>query len=400
MQRTAAHCFVESAEARAALTAALADRRLAKLAARTRSGGVATAAAAYAAEPSPALLVIETVEADAASTLAAVDALAEVCQPDTVLVLLGTVNDVELFRQLTRRGVADYIAAPFEPGGLAQALLEAASGAPSAQTGRAVAFFAAKGGAGASALAHNVAWLLSRAPDVDAAVVDLDFPFGSADIDFNLEPSGGLRNLLAELETVDAALLARFAARIDERLALFAAPAALDAASTLDAARLETVLEAIRTHYKFTALDLPHVWTAATQTALRWADQVVLATPTDLAGLRNTRNLLDWLADARPGAAPPLVALTGAGAVAAADFAQSLGVEPAAVIPWDGEAFRLAAAAGKTALEAAGKSPAVAETRKLADALALRLDPRRAAAPPPKPRSLQARLMALLGRRS
>lgn len=399
MQRTAAHCFVESAEAQAALTAALADRRLIKLAAQMRRGGVAAAAAVYAAEPSPALLVIESVEPNAAATLAAVDALAEVCGADTALVLLGAVNDVELFRQLTRRGVADYIAAPFDPGGLAQALLEAASGAAAAQTGRAVAFFAAKGGAGVSALAHNVAWLLSRAPDVDAAVVDLDLPFGSADITFSLEPAGGLRNLLAEPEAVDGALLARFAARIDDKLALFAAPAALDAASTIDAARLEMVLEAIRAHYKLTVLDLPHVWTAATQTALRWADQVVLATPMDLAGLRNTRNLLDWLAEARPGAAPPLVALTGAGAVAPADFAQSLGIAPTTVIPWDGEAFRLAAAAGKTAPETAGKSAAMTETRKLADALAIRLDPRRAAAPPPKHPSLPARLLALLGRR-
>nr|HRQ83202.1 hypothetical protein [Azospirillaceae bacterium] len=310
MQRTAAHCFVESAEAQAALTAALTDRRLSKLAAQTRSGGLAAAAALYAHTPSPALLVIESTDVDAAAVLAAVDALAEVSGPDTALVLLGAVNDVALFRQLARRGVADYIAAPFDAGGLAQALLEAASGAAAAQTGRAVAFFAAKGGAGASALAHNIAWLLSRTPDVDAAVVDLDFPFGSADIDFSLEPAGGLRNLLAELETVDAALLARFAARIDDRLALFAAPAALDAVSTLDAARLETVLEAIRANYKFTALDLPHVWTTATQSALRWADEVVLATPTDLAGLRNTRNLLDWLGEARPGAAAPLVALS------------------------------------------------------------------------------------------
>lgn len=400
MQRTAAHCFVESDETAQILRSALADRRLTKLTAQVHTGGLREAAALYADRPSPALLVIEAVETDPAALSAAVDALAEVCAPDTGLILLGAVNDVEMFRQLTRRGVSDYLVRPFTAAQLAQALLEAATGPQAAQAGKTVAFIAAKGGAGASTLAHHVAWALSRPDDVDAALVDLDLPFGAGDLFLNLEPTGGVRNLLGEPDRIDGPLLARFAAKYDERLALFAAPASLDIASTMDAARLEALLDAVCDHYKCVALDLPRLWGGACQTVLRRADQVVIAATADLPSLRNARNLIDWLADARPGADPPLLVLTGVGRggqLSAEDFAQSLNLVPAAVIPWDGEAFRLAAAAGRTVFEAAPKSKATVALRGLADALALRVLPRRPEPSPPA--SLAARLLALVKRK-
>jgi pilus assembly protein CpaE len=400
MQRTAAHCFIESDDTAQTLRLALTDRRLTKLAAQIHTGGLREAAAFYVGRPSPPLLVIETVETDPAALSAAVDGLAEVCAPDTGLILLGSVNDVEMFRQLTRRGVADYLVRPFTAAQLAQALLDAASGPQAAQAGKTVAFIAAKGGAGASTLAHHVAWALSRADDVDAALVDLDLPFGAADLFLNLEPAGGVRNLLSEPDRIDGPLLARFAAKYDERLALFAAPASLDVASAMDAARLEALLDAVCDHYKCVALDLPRVWGGACQTVLRRADLVMIAATADLPSLRNARNLIDWLADARPGAAPPLLALTGVGRggqLSAEDFAQNLGLAPAAVIPWDGEAFRLAAAAGQTVFEASPKSKAAAALRTLADAVALRVLPRRAE--PSRPAGIAARLLSLVKRK-
>lgn len=401
MQRTAARCFVSDDGTRAALERALADRRLGKLVATIEDGGLIEARAAFAEQPSPPLLIIGTGTTDAEAVLDRVDGLAEVCRPETQLILMGGANDVELFRRLARRGVADYLPAPVAPDALAQALVELMAGPAVARAGAVVAFLSAKGGAGGSTLAHNVAHLLSRPADMDALVVDLDLAFGSADIGFNIDPNGGTRNLLAEPERIDAALLDRFATRIDDRLRVLTAPGRLEPGGAgIEAARLEAMLEALRPTHRVVVLDLPRVWNNATQTALRLADVVVLTTLPDLAALRATRELLDWLERERGGAPAPLLAMNMAGGdrkstVEGADFVASLGAAPTVTIPFDGEAFRQAVAAGEMLETARPKSRAAGAIRDLARAVTARIDPRRAVQAPSQ--SPLGRLLALAG---
>ena len=43
------------------------------------------------------------------------DRLAEVCDPATKVVVVGRTNDVELYRELMRRGASEYLVAPLSP---------------------------------------------------------------------------------------------------------------------------------------------------------------------------------------------------------------------------------------------------------------------------------------------
>ena len=52
---------------------------------------------------------------DRALILSCLDSLAEVCDPGTKVLVIGHVNDVLLYRELTRRGVSDYLIAPVTP---------------------------------------------------------------------------------------------------------------------------------------------------------------------------------------------------------------------------------------------------------------------------------------------
>ena len=67
------------------------------------------------------------------------------------------------------------------------------------------------------------------------------------------------------------------------------------------------VLDVVRQSCPVVIVDLPHVWSAWAKQVLVAADEVVLVTSPDLAGLRNTKNLADLLVLARPNDAPPRI---------------------------------------------------------------------------------------------
>src|SRR5262245_66592392 len=75
-------------------------------------------------------------------------------------------------------------------------IIRAVSGlfsAPDAKpVGRTVAVVGAKGGVGASTVAHNVSWAIARDLTLDCVVADLDLPFGTAGLDYNQDPPQGI----------------------------------------------------------------------------------------------------------------------------------------------------------------------------------------------------------------
>ena len=84
---------------------------MAKTHLKVQMGGVAAAAEAYRASPTPNVVIIEsTTRPD--DLLAGLDSLAEVCDPGTRLIIIGKVNDIVLYRELVRRGVSDYLIGP------------------------------------------------------------------------------------------------------------------------------------------------------------------------------------------------------------------------------------------------------------------------------------------------
>ena len=104
--------------------------------------------------------------------------------------------------------------------------------------GRVVAFVGARGGAGASTIAHNVAWYIAEGLKIDTAIVDFDLPFGTAGLNFNEDPGQGVADALAAPERLDDVLLDRLLIKCGEHLSLFAAPALLDREYEVDAVGL------------------------------------------------------------------------------------------------------------------------------------------------------------------
>src|SRR6202795_1979959 len=153
--RVSVQAFCDTVETAAAVQAAGEDRRLGKAHVKIQMGGVAAAVEAYRSSPTPNVILIES-ENDSDEILTGLDQLAEVCDAGTRVIVVGRVNDVTLYRELTRRGVSDYLIAPIGTIDVVRAVCGLFSARDAKPVGRVIAVVGAKGGVGASTVAHNV----------------------------------------------------------------------------------------------------------------------------------------------------------------------------------------------------------------------------------------------------
>ena len=377
--RITIHVFCENASTAEAAGQMQGDRRLSRATINIREGGLDDALVLYQTQPTPSLIVLES-GVDAAYLLNGLDRLAEVCDPGTKVVVIGAHNDIPLYRELMRRGVSEYLVPPLNTLQLIRAVTTLYADPTAPFIGRTLAFIGARGGVGASTLAHNVAFTMSEQTQASTVIVDYDLAFGTAGLDFNQDPLQGFADALSKPDRLDPVLLDRMTARCSERLSLFAAPASLDDDHTFTAEVYEEVLGKIRATAPYVVLDLPHLWSDWMRRTLLGADEVVVVAAPDLASLRNAKNLIDLVRKTRPNDHPPQlvlnqVGLPGRPEIPVKEFAKNLGQEPALVLPFDAKLFGQAANNAQMIQQVNAKSKAAEGLAQFAQMLSRREAP-------------------------
>ncbi len=355
------------------------DRRMERTTVVTRMGGLAAAVDCYQNQATPSLVMVECLE-PAPDLLALLDRLAQVCDPGTKVVLIGSANDIALYRELMRRGVSEYLVPPLSPLQMVRTVAGLYADPSAPFVGRQIAFCGAKGGAGTSTLAHNVAYSITERLQTGAVLVDLDLAFGTAGLDFNQDPIQGIVDALTQPDRLDPVLMDRMMARCTERLSLFAAPATLEADYEIGPEAFEEVTQKIRGAAPFVVLDLPHVWTAWKRKILLTSDDLVIVATPDLASLRNAKNMVDLVRRARPNDAPPRLVLNQVGVpgrpeIPVKDFGEALGLTPTLCLPFDPKLFGQAANNGQMVSEVGPKSRSAEGIDHLAQQIARREPP-------------------------
>ncbi len=355
LPRVTLQAFCETPGVAATMQAAIADRRMDKAHARIHMGGPAAAVEAFRSAPTPNIIVLETV-ADASSLIGHLDALSESCDAGTKVIVIGHVNDVQLYRDLIRRGVSEYLIAPLGTLDVLKTLSELYVAPGARNLGRIIAVMGAKGGVGSSTVSHNVAWAIARNLDASTVIVDLDIAYGTAGLDFNQDPPQGVAEAVFAPERLDANMLDRLLSRCSDNLALLAAPAMLDRTLDLPEDAFEQLFDLLRATVPCVVLDVPHVWTGWARRALISADEIVVVAGPELASLRNAKNLIDLARANRPNDAGPKLVLNQVGMpkrpeIDAAEFSKALGIDVLTSIPFDAQLFGTAANNGQMIAE-------------------------------------------------
>lgn len=335
--------FCETDSVAKPIERAASDRRMSKAHLKVHMGGLPTAIDFYQSAATPNLIILESRE-EPKQLLASLEKLAEVCDQTTRVVVIGHYNDVGLYRELMRSGISEYVVAPISMADIVSVISGIFVDPEAEPIGKSIAFIGAKGGVGSSTIAHNVGWAMSTLFTSEVVVADMDLAFGTANINFDQDPAQGIAEAVFAPERIDEVYLDRLLSQCADRLSLLAAPSTLDRTYDFDAEAFAQIIDTAQRSAPALVLDVPHMWCGWSRTTLTHADEVVITATPELANLRNAKNMVDMLRKLRPNDPPPRLVINQSGVpkrpeISVEDFAEPLGIEPIAVIPFDPQLF-------------------------------------------------------------
>jgi pilus assembly protein CpaE len=335
---------------------------------KVNKGGLRNAVQSLSVSASPNNLFVDLSES--ADPLNDINALAEVCEPGTIVIAAGQVNDVRLYRDLIASGIHDYLLKPFSVDQVrdtfahAQMILSGPRG--EAQTDKPhvmAAVIGVRGGVGASTIATSLAWMLGERAQRATALLDLDVHFGTGALALDLEPGRGLTDAIENPSRIDGLFIERAMVRANERLSVLSAEAPIHQPLMTDGSAFFQLQEEMRNAFESTVLDLPRHMLIQHPHLVHDAHVAVVVAELTLAATRDAIRVLAWLKSNAPQTKVVVIANSvpsgGALEISRKDFEQSIERSVDIIFPSDGKVAAQAAKLGKPLAEiASGKMAA------------------------------------------
>lgn len=324
---------------------------------KINKGGLRNAVQTLSVSASPNILFVDLSESG--DPLNDINALAEVCEPGTVVIAAGEVNDVRLYRDLVSSGIQDYLLKPFGADQLREAFAHAHSVLNGPRTTEAAAdrphtvsaVVGVRGGVGASMLASSIAWLVSDGHKRSTALLDLDVHFGTGALSLDLEPGRGLTDAIENPARIDGLFIERAMVRANDKLSILSAEAPINQPMLSDGGAYFQLLEEMKAAFECTVMDLPRMMLVQHPHLINDVQSVVVVAELTLAGARDMIRLLSWLKSNAPQAQAVVVvnrvAVGSTPEIARKDFEASIERKIDFVLPLDSKTVCQAAKLGK-----------------------------------------------------
>jgi pilus assembly protein CpaE len=372
LQREDFAAFVTDDDTRHALAPIIEERGWSSN--RIQGGGIANAVRSLALAPSPQYLIVDL--SDSENPRADVSALAEVCEPGTIVIALGTINDVSLYRDLLATGIHDYLIKPVTTELLMDCVVAAdnatntmpAEEPVKATSGQLFPVIGARGGVGASTVAVGLSWLAAHEFNRKVALLDLDIHYGTSTLAFDLEPGRGLCDALENPGRVDGLFIERAMVKESDHLSILGAEASLTELLTPDPAALAHLTQELRNNFATVVVDLPRHMASEHTFLLSDAKEIIVVTDLSLPAMRDVIRLLGLCKDMAPSVPVKLVCnkQTDTDEVSRSDFEKAVERSFDWIVPLDKKSMVTAAKSGKPVPVAAKNSKAVGIMRKIA----------------------------------
>lgn len=328
-------------------------------------GDIVSATEFLKANPSPHILLVEVPSREAAPGL--IDALADVCEPGTKVIITGHINEYSFYVWLTEIGIFNYLLKPLNAAALEGVFQKAqAPAAPAGITEKppatVIAVAGARGGVGASTIALNLAGIIAENPALRVALVDADPQDGSIALSLDIEPSRGLRDALERPERIDGLFIERVMSKLGANLSILSAEENLhDKINTHDDAT-RSLLAELQERFDVVVFDVGRLPSAFSRQCLLVSNKILLTADLSLLSLRDTLRLSDLMREHFKLSAPLMVAnrvgLASKQMLAVEDFEKGVSAKFTAQIPFAPELFMEVGAfipAVKNKTHAAGK---------------------------------------------
>ncbi|HEV2866679.1 MAG TPA: pilus assembly protein CpaE [Allosphingosinicella sp.] len=332
---------------------------------KVNKGGLRNAVQTLSVSASPSILFVDLSESG--DPLSDINALAEVCEPGTVVIAAGQVNDVRLYRDLVASGIQDYLLKPFTADQLRDAfanaqltisgprLSENATEKPNVTA----AVLGVRGGVGASTVASSLAWLMGDKGGRSTALLDLDVHFGTGALSLDLEPGRGLTDAIENPSRIDGLFIERAMVRANDKLCVLSAEAPLNQWVLSDGSAFFQLQEEIRHAFEGTVIDLPRNMLVQFPHLVTDVNVIVVVVDFTLAATRDAIRVLSWL-KANAGQSRVIVVankvLPSVQEVSRKDFEHSIERKVDVLLPFDSKSAMQAAKLGQPLAKATKSS--------------------------------------------
>lgn len=312
------------------------DWRFARVSVDVVEGDVDVAIAKYKQGNAPSLIIIQTDDIENGFTKR-LEALSEFCAEGTSAVVIGPVNDVNLYRRLIDMGVSDYLVRPVAIDVLSEVIARTLVTKLGLSSSHLIAFLGAKGGVGTSTLAQMAAWGVSTILNQKTVLLDASGGWSSLGVGMGFDPTATLLTVSRAVESGEKDSMKRMFFAADERLSVLATGGDPLFGETISAEKYEHILDNLMVKAPVVIVDLSGADTALKRLVISRAHQIILvATPT-LSSLRIARSLVKEIGDLRGGEDKGIKLLVNRRGVAKAQEVTGKDIEVAFERKCDGE---------------------------------------------------------------
>ena len=306
-------------------------------------------------ELDPALIILD-IEDDPELGVRFAQFMAEQ-NPDRRFIAAGPGLSPELLLEAMRAGMADYLIKPVTIDALHPAVGRMTSrlARPSSERlrkpGAAFAFASAKGGAGSTTVATNLAIVLHQLTGKKTLLVDLELQMGEVALLLGVQPRFNFVDMVQNFSKMDAGLLASFIERHSSGVHVLSAPYHPERAEGVSVEQVRRILGFLRQHYDYVLIDTSKSLLPSSLAAFEQSDVVFLVTGPDLPSLRNIQRGLPLIRRALSGSDQQFRLVVnrhnGGEAIPRADIEGTLGLKVYWTLSNDYETVITAANTGK-----------------------------------------------------
>ena len=314
--------------------------------AEARMGNVADALEFLKINRSPKVLIIDVSNSEL--PLGDIEKVKEFSAPNISIIVIGSRNEVGLFRDLKASGVVDYIVKPLSNVLLRRAI-EEANGLKSEVTkeGKLVHVMSATGGAGATTVVANVGWLLANRRFKRTLVMDLDFLYGTTNLLLDIKAENAYLDILESPDKIDDYFTETILKKCTQRLYYLGGLCDLLRGVQVDIRAFEALVALLKKQFNYILVDAQRDVNEVNKISMKKADCFVIMIEMTMASAQNAARLLELLTAEYHGKKVIIIdnknGLSSAGAITKESFEEVIGRKIDYVMPLD-ETITLAAA--------------------------------------------------------
>lgn len=314
--------------------------------AEAKMGSVADALEFLKENRSPKVLIIDVSNSEL--PLGDIEKIKEFSAPNISIIVIGSRNEVGLFRDLKEAGVVDYIVKPLGNILLRRAIEQATGVKNEVQKeGKLIHVMSATGGAGATTVVANVGWLLANRRFKRTLVMDLDFLYGTTNLLLDVKTENAYLDILESPDKIDDYFTETILRKCTQRLYYLGGLCDLVRGVQVDVEAFEALMTILKKQFNYILVDAQRDQNEINKISMKKADCFIIMVEMTMASAQNTARLLEFMSVEHNNKKIIIIdnknGLSSAGAIAKESFEEVISRKIDYVMPLD-ETITLAAA--------------------------------------------------------